>query len=101
LDRFQDNTNNVGSITFTYGGIKIDKDGHALTADNTRIAGLQVAGVDAGGFSNLGYAGGLALAFVTGFWTAREVARELKLPLPQLPRPDPGDDQTAPVKGRL
>lgn len=33
----------------------------------------------------MGYAGGLALAFVTGYWAAREAARELGLPLPQLP----------------
>ncbi|KAL3478894.1 FAD binding domain-containing protein [Aspergillus californicus] len=86
------------SITFTYGGIKIDKHGHALTPDNARIPGLLVAGVDAGGFSNLGYAGGLALAFVTGFWAAREVAKGLNLPVPQLPPADPRD---AVVKGRL
>ncbi|KAJ0417679.1 FAD binding domain-containing protein [Aspergillus carlsbadensis] len=90
------------SITFTYGGIRIDTQGHALTADNHRIPGLLIAGVDAGGFSNLGYAGGLALAFVTGFWAAREVAKELKLPLPQLPPADPRDGEAAPlVKGRL
>ncbi|KAL2802511.1 FAD binding domain-containing protein [Aspergillus granulosus] len=86
------------SITFTYGGIKIDQQGHALTPDSARIPGLVVAGVDAGGFSNVGYAGGLALAFVTGFWAAREAAKELGLPLPQLPPSDPRD---AEIKGRL
>ncbi|KAJ5414124.1 hypothetical protein N7509_000751 [Penicillium cosmopolitanum] len=89
------------SITFTYGGIKIDKEGHALTSDKVRIPGLLVAGVDAGGFSNLGYAGGLALAFVTGFWAAREVAKNLRLPLPELPPADPRDAAILPVKGRL
>ncbi|CAI7584654.1 unnamed protein product [Penicillium manginii] len=89
------------SITFTYGGIKIDKEGHALTADNIRIPGLLVAGVDAGGFSNLGYAGGLALAFVTGFWAAKEVAKNLRLPLPELPPADPRDAAAVPIKGRL
>ncbi|KAJ5987921.1 hypothetical protein N7481_003131 [Penicillium waksmanii] len=89
------------SITFTYGGIKIDKEGHALTSDNVRIPGLLVAGVDAGGFSNLGYAGGLALAFVTGFWAAREVAKNLRLPLPELPPADPRDAGILPIKGRL
>ncbi|KAL3482952.1 FAD binding domain-containing protein [Aspergillus germanicus] len=89
------------SITFTYGGIKIDTQGHALTPDNARIPGLLVAGVDAGGFSNLGYAGGLALAFVTGFWAAREVARELELPLPQLPSADPRDTEAVLSRGRL
>ncbi|KAJ5734988.1 uncharacterized protein N7483_000113 [Penicillium malachiteum] len=87
------------SITFTYGGISIDKQGHALTPDKTAIPGLLVAGVDAGGFSNLGYAGGLALAFVTGLWAARGVARELGLPEPRLPAADAKD--AAPMKGRL
>lgn len=73
------------SITFTYGGIAINKEGHALTADRAPIPGLLVAGVDGGGFSNLGYAGGLALAFVTGYWAACEAARQLRLPIPCLP----------------
>jgi predicted oxidoreductase len=94
-------TDNFSRITFTYGGIKIDKEGHALTADNIRIPGLLVAGVDAGGFSNLGYAGGLALAFVTGFWAAKEVAKNLRLPLPELPPADPRDAASVPIKGRL
>ncbi|KAJ4229251.1 hypothetical protein NW757_014072 [Fusarium falciforme] len=74
------------SITFTYGGIEIDSLGRALGPDKAPIPGLLVAGVDAGGFSNLGYAGGLALAFVTGYWAAREICAELKLPLPLLPK---------------
>ncbi|KAJ5243273.1 uncharacterized protein N7469_001600 [Penicillium citrinum] len=89
------------SITFTYGGIKIDKEGHALTPDNTKIPGLLVAGVDAGGFSNVGYAGGLALAFVTGFWAARKIAKDLKLPVPELPPADPKDAAIASIKSRL
>ncbi|KAE8332952.1 hypothetical protein BDV39DRAFT_188996 [Aspergillus sergii] len=76
------------SITFTYGGVLIDTKGHALTPDKTPIPGLLIAGVDGGGFSNLGYAGGLALAFVTGLWAARTIATELKLPVPQLPAAD-------------
>lgn len=86
-------------ITFTYGGISIDKQGHALTPDKTVIPGLLVAGVDAGGFSNLGYAGGLALAFVTGLWAARAVSRQLGVPEPRLPAADAKD--AAPMKGRL
>lgn len=58
-----------------------------------------MAGVDAGGFSNLGYAGGLALAFVTGLWAARETCRELGLSEPRLPAADARD--AAPMKGRL
>lgn len=87
------------SITFTFGGVLIDARGRALTADKTAIPGLLVAGVDAGGFSNLGYAGGLALAFVTGLWAAREVTRELGLPEPLLSAADARD--AAPIPGRL
>ncbi|GAB1201302.1 hypothetical protein APSETT444_010692 [Aspergillus pseudonomiae] len=79
------------SITFTYGGVLIDTKGRALTPDKTPIPGLLIAGVDGGGFSNLGYAGGLALAFVTGLWAARTIATELKLPVPQLPAADVRD----------
>ncbi|CAI7645676.1 unnamed protein product [Penicillium discolor] len=89
------------SITFTYGGIAIDTKGHALTPDKSRIPGLLVAGVDAGGFSNLGYAGGLALAFVTGLWAAREVASDLGLPEPRLPPADIRDGEDKPIQGRL
>jgi hypothetical protein len=83
----------VFRITFTYGGIAIDTTGRAITADKRQIPGLLVAGVDAGGFSNLGYAGGLALAFVTGLWAARAIANELNLPQPQLPSANSGDLQ--------
>lgn len=72
-----------------------------MTPDNDRIPGLLVAGVDAGGFSNVGYSGGLALAFVTGFWAAKQVASELNRPLPKLPPADPRDGETVRVKGRL
>ncbi|OKP11097.1 Fumarate reductase flavoprotein subunit [Penicillium subrubescens] len=87
------------SITFTYGGISIDTQGRALTRDKTIIPGLLVAGVDAGGFSNLGYTGGLALAFVTGLWAARSVARELGLVEPCLPAADARDSR--PLQSRL
>ncbi|CAI7590602.1 unnamed protein product [Penicillium bialowiezense] len=91
----------IDEITFTYGGIAIDNKGHALTADGSRIPGLLVAGVDAGGFSNLGYAGGLALAFVTGLWAAQEVAHHLGLPGPHLPAADARDGEDRPPRGRL
>ncbi|KIH87037.1 hypothetical protein SPBR_04971 [Sporothrix brasiliensis 5110] len=89
------------SITFTYGGIAIDAEGHALTNDKIRIPGLHVAGVDAGGFSNTGYAGGLSLAFVTGLWAARRVARELNLPEPKLPAPHPSDVKVTTSEAKL
>ncbi|KAL5357113.1 hypothetical protein BJX96DRAFT_181215 [Aspergillus floccosus] len=88
------------SITFTYGGIAIDTTSRALTPDKTIIPGLLVAGVDAGGFSNRGYAGGLALAFVTGLWAAREVSRQLNLKVPRLPAADPRDSAES-VQSRL
>ena len=62
-----------------------------FTPDRERIPGLLVAGVDGGGFSNLGYTGGLALAFVTGFWAARQAAKTLHLREPQLPAMNPDD----------
>lgn len=95
----------IFSITFTYGGISIDKNGNALSPDKAPIPGLMIAGVDAGGFSNVQYAGGLALAFVTGFWAARSIARELHLPEPKLPRASPKDleqsEQRPEVPSRL
>ena len=93
------NANVCSRITFTYGGISINTLGHALTRDKNIIPGLLVAGVDSGGFSNLGYAGGLALAFVTGLWSARVVAGELGLPEPRLPAADAKD--AVPLQGRL
>jgi hypothetical protein len=63
------------------------------------MPGLLVAGVDAGGFSNLSYAGGLALAFLTGFWAAQEAAKQLGLPVPRLPESRDGEDK--PIQGHL
>jgi succinate dehydrogenase/fumarate reductase flavoprotein subunit len=56
------------SVTFTLGGVRIDTDARALDHDGRPIAGLHVAGSDIGGFSNEGYAGGLAPAWITGRW---------------------------------
>ncbi|KAK9451024.1 uncharacterized protein V1518DRAFT_171846 [Limtongia smithiae] len=58
------------SITFTYGGAKIDTSARVLTQDGVPVQGLYAAGMDAGGFSNYRYGGGLSLAFVTGRWAA-------------------------------
>jgi hypothetical protein len=62
---------------------------------------LLAAGVDAGGFSNLDYAGGLALAFVTGFWAAQEAAKQLGLPVSRLLPVDSRDGKDEPVQGHL
>jgi succinate dehydrogenase/fumarate reductase flavoprotein subunit len=55
------------AVTHTYGGVKIDE--RARAADGT-----WVAGVDAGGFSNGGYASGLAQALVLGLVAAEDAA---------------------------
>lgn len=62
------------SITFTFGGVPISPRGEALDADGAPIPGLYAAGADAGGLSNIGYAGGLAPAYITGRWAGRSAA---------------------------
>jgi hypothetical protein len=67
------------SITLTYGGANVrPKTAQALTAEGKVIEGLYVVGMDAGGFNNWRYCGGLALAFVTGRWAAGHIVEELK-----------------------
>jgi succinate dehydrogenase/fumarate reductase flavoprotein subunit len=67
------------SITFTYGGAKISpRIAKALTLDGYVVPGLYVIGMDAGGFNNWRYCGGLALAFITGKWAGTSVVQELK-----------------------
>jgi hypothetical protein len=53
------------AVTHTYGGVKIDE--RVRAAD-----GVWVAGVDAGGISNGGYASGLAQALVLGLAAAED-----------------------------
>jgi succinate dehydrogenase/fumarate reductase flavoprotein subunit len=55
------------AVTHTYGGVEVDTHGRA--AD-----GVWVAGVDAGGVSNGGYASGLAQALVLGLAAADDAA---------------------------
>jgi succinate dehydrogenase/fumarate reductase flavoprotein subunit len=55
------------AVTHTYGGVRIDE--RARAAD-----GVWVAGVDAGGISDGGYASGLAQALVLGLVAAEDVA---------------------------
>lgn len=62
------------SITFTFGGVRISPHGEALDPDGSPIPGLYAAGADAGGLSNVGYAGGLAPAYITGRWAGRSAA---------------------------
>jgi succinate dehydrogenase/fumarate reductase flavoprotein subunit len=56
------------AVTHTYGGVKVDE--RARAAD-----GVWVAGVDAGGISNGGYASGLAQALVLGLVAAEDAAQ--------------------------
>jgi len=56
------------AVTHTYGGVKIDT--RARAGD-----GIWVAGVDAGGISNGGYASGLAQALVLGLVAAEDAAQ--------------------------
>jgi fumarate reductase flavoprotein subunit len=56
------------AVTHTYGGVKVDT--HARAAE-----GIWVAGVDAGGLSNGGYASGLAQALVLGLAAVEDAIR--------------------------
>jgi len=62
-------------ITFTEGGVRVDTECRALDRDGRPIPGLFVAGVDAGNVSNVGYAGALSAALVTGLRAGVYAAR--------------------------
>jgi len=59
------------AVTFTYDGLVIDTKARALDTNQRPIAGLLVAGADAGDVYGLGYAGGLSLAAALGLLAAR------------------------------
>ena len=62
-----------GSITFTFGGLAADVDGRVLDEKGQPIRGLFAAGVEAGGLSVAGYAGGLVRGLTLGRRTARRL----------------------------
>ena len=62
-------------VTFTEGGIRADLEGRALDRDGEPVPGLFVAGVDVGGISNVGYAGGLSAGLVNGLRAGIHAAR--------------------------
>ncbi len=62
------------SITFSFGGAPFSPHGEALDPVGRPAPGLYAAGADAGGISNIGYAGGLAPAYITGRWAGRAAA---------------------------
>ncbi|MDN5917976.1 MAG: FAD-binding protein [Pseudonocardia sp.] len=64
------------SITFTFGGLPITSSGQVLDADGVPVPGLFAAGVDVGGISNGGYAGGLAPSYITGRWAGAAATAE-------------------------
>lgn len=59
------------SVTFANTGLRIDTAARVLDANDRPIRGLLAAGVDAGGFYNVGYAGGLSASLVLGRTAAR------------------------------
>ncbi len=64
-------------ITYTMGGLRIDRDARVLTPDGTPIPGLYAAGATTGGIEGgpaIGYIGGLSKAAVFGFRAAEHVA---------------------------
>ena len=66
-------------ITYTMGGIAIDRDGRAQRADGGVLPGLFVAGSASGGMEggpNAAYLGGLTKAVVTGLRAAEAIAGE-------------------------
>ncbi len=62
-------------ITFTEGGLRVDETCQALDRDGRQVHGLYIAGVDVGGISYEGYAGGLAASLVTGLRAGIHAAR--------------------------
>lgn len=58
------------AITFTYGGLIIDRDAHVLDGNGMPISGLFAAGGDAGGVYTTGYCGGLSMAMTLGIRAA-------------------------------
>ena len=58
------------AITFTYGGLVIDRDARVLDGEGSAIGGLFAAGGDAGGIYKSGYCGGLSMAMSLGIRAA-------------------------------
>lgn len=64
------------AITFTFGGLTIDRQARVLDQQGKPVPGLLAAGSDAGGAFGTGYAGGLALAMTFGITAARTAGWE-------------------------
>jgi succinate dehydrogenase/fumarate reductase flavoprotein subunit len=61
----------VPAITFTFTGLRIDRNARVLRADGSPVPGLLAAGADVGGVYDRAYAGGLASALVFGLAAAQ------------------------------
>jgi succinate dehydrogenase/fumarate reductase flavoprotein subunit len=61
----------IPAITFTFGGLLIDRHARVLDAQGRPIPGLLAAGADAGGLYVRAYAGGIAAALVFGLQAAK------------------------------
>ncbi|MCG3753951.1 FAD-binding protein [Amycolatopsis sp. Poz14] len=68
------------AITFTYGGVVADADGHVHDTAGQPIPGLLAAGADVGGFYSKGYAGGLVRGLVFGLRAARTALGSIRSP---------------------
>jgi succinate dehydrogenase/fumarate reductase flavoprotein subunit len=69
----------VPAITFTFGGLRIDRDARVLAENGDPIPGLYAAGADAGGVYVRAYAGGLAAALVFGLRAARTALERARM----------------------
>jgi succinate dehydrogenase/fumarate reductase flavoprotein subunit len=67
------------AITFTFGGLLIDRDARVMRADGEPVPGLLAAGADAGGLYVGAYAGGIAAAMVFGMCAADTVLAEARV----------------------
>ena len=71
----------VSGITYTMGGIVINKHAQALREDSSVIDGLYAAGAATGGLEGgpqIGYVGGLAKSGITGLASAEHIAMQLR-----------------------
>ena len=72
----------VAGITYTMGGIRIDKDSRVLNTEGLPIAGCYAAGSCTGGLEGgprVGYTGGLMKAGITGLRAGEHVAQQRSL----------------------
>lgn len=70
------------AITFTFGGLRTDRNACVLGEDDRPIPGLLAAGVDAGGLNREGYTGGLVRGLVFGRVAAQTAAGQKDGPVP-------------------